>query len=229
MPIIVERSSKVMLPAPCAVSWGISSGFGYDPKYPANSGWHYGIDYKTPVGTPCWFRESGTVVIASNGQPHGFPNVNDGAWGNYVEIVSDRDPTLRWGLAHLSQIFVSVGDHVQTGQVIGYTGGWANTLGAGTSTGPHLHEQALVDDGAGIQRIDPDVIMALAQGDATGGEQEGTEMIDKNVRQLMDDQWAWLTELQQLATDRGEQDIIDLAEKVKQEGVVQIKILLGLQ
>lgn len=135
---------------PVSDEYPVSQPWGYDSTYPYNGGWHKGIDYATPEGTPCWFREDGIVVRAGFDMPWDGPYENDGAangtWGGYVEIVSDEYPDVFWGLAHLSQINVAVGDHVVGGQVVGLTGS------TGTTTGPHVHEQKWLGD----VRVDPD-------------------------------------------------------------------------
>lgn len=137
-----------MLAKPCSSAWPVTVKFGYDPGYPENNGYHFGIDYATPVGSRCWFREAGTVVVSEANYPQHLPGIGRGYWGDYIEIASDRDPSVHWGLCHLSQRFVSVGEHVEAQQEVGRTGATGRTYGA------HLHEQCLVD---GI-RVDPDSI-----------------------------------------------------------------------
>ena len=86
---------------------------------------HKGIDYLCPAGTPVLASEAGTVIKA------GWDNTG---YGNCVMIQhQDGNATL---YAHLSQIYVTVGQKVVQSQVIGLSG---NT---GNSTGPHLHFEA---------------------------------------------------------------------------------------
>lgn len=82
---------------------------------------HRGIDIGVPVGTPIRTTLSGRVVYAGwNAQGYGnLVIVENGPWRTYY--------------AHLSEIPVNVGQWVQAGEVIGFSG---NT---GNSTGPHLH------------------------------------------------------------------------------------------
>jgi hypothetical protein len=47
--------------------------------------------------------------------------------------------------AHLSRFLVSVGDVVTQGQRLALSGGEVNSWGAGSSTGPHLHHDHLVN------------------------------------------------------------------------------------
>ena len=100
----------------------ISSGFGprTAPK-PGASTYHKGVDLATPTGTTVWASCGGTVTFAGWG----------GAYGNVIFIDHSDGRQTRY--AHLSKIYVSVGQHVDQGQRIAASG---NT---GRSTGPHLH------------------------------------------------------------------------------------------
>ena len=89
------------------------------------SAFHTGIDYACPLGTDILASESGTVMFA------GWDSTG---YGNCVIILHpDGNATL---YAHLSIISVIVGQHVNQGQIIGYSGT------TGNSTGPHLHFEA---------------------------------------------------------------------------------------
>jgi murein DD-endopeptidase MepM/ murein hydrolase activator NlpD len=104
------------------VSGPITSPFGMrlNPFGGGNTEFHPGIDIAVPVGTSVAAAAAGRVIIA--GWVSGY--------GNYVAV--DHGGGISTGYGHLSQIFVSVGQDVQRGQVIGVSG---NT---GRSTGPHL-------------------------------------------------------------------------------------------
>lgn len=95
---------------------------------------HAGSDFAAPIGTPVVAMSTGTVVFA--GQESGY--------GNKIEIKY-WDGTVAW-YAHLSQIDVSVGATVSSGQQIGASGN------SGESTGPHLHLE--IHPGGG-QPVDP--------------------------------------------------------------------------
>ncbi len=101
----------------------ISSGFGgrRNPFTGAAGSNHAGVDIATPTGTPIWASSGGTVVWAG--------------WnGGYGYLVSINHPDGRQTrYAHLSKIYVSVGQYVSQGQVIAASGS------TGNSTGPHLH------------------------------------------------------------------------------------------
>jgi len=84
---------------------------------------HRGVDYGVPVGTPVYAPAAGTSVSFTN----------DSSFGIAVCLRhGDGWHTL---YAHLSRAVVSIGQRVEAGQLIGYSG---NT---GLSTGPHLHWQ----------------------------------------------------------------------------------------
>jgi len=83
---------------------------------------HVAVDIAVPVGTPVRAADRGTVIMAGwNSTGYGFRVVIDHGI-DYVTLY-----------AHLSDIYVEVGQVVGKGQVIGASG--AN----GNITGPHLH------------------------------------------------------------------------------------------
>lgn len=82
---------------------------------------HTGWDLRATVGVPVMAAAGGTVAFA------GLMDIR----GNYVVI--DHGYGVYTGYAHFSQIHVTRGQTVTTGQVIGVTGD------TGRSSGPHLH------------------------------------------------------------------------------------------
>jgi len=82
---------------------------------------HAGIDFAAPIGTPIYAASNGTVLAA--GPATGF--------GQWVKLRHPGDITTVYG--HLSRTTVTVGQAVQAGQLIAYSGN------EGHSTGPHLH------------------------------------------------------------------------------------------
>lgn len=77
----------------------------------------------------------GTVVSAYSGCTHDYGKSEScgcgGGYGNYVVIEHSDGKTSLYG--HLSAVYVSYGDYVSTGQLIGLVGS------TGYSSGPHLH------------------------------------------------------------------------------------------
>ncbi|MGX4738093.1 M23 family metallopeptidase [Kitasatospora griseola] len=90
-----------------------------NPSYAA--GYHTGTDFAVSVGTPLMAVGNSTVV--SSGWA--------GAYGNQVVLKLSDGRYAQY--AHLSQLEVKAGQHVNAGDRIGKSG---NT---GNSTGPHLH------------------------------------------------------------------------------------------
>jgi murein DD-endopeptidase MepM/ murein hydrolase activator NlpD len=106
----------------------VSSGFGarVQPIIGAST-FHPGVDIAVSQGTPIKAAGDGVVKMAG-------PN---GGYGNFTLV--DHGGGLATGYGHQSRIAVSVGQHVSTGEVIGYVGS------TGTSTGPHLHWEVRVN------------------------------------------------------------------------------------
>ncbi len=82
------------------------------------------VDIGAPVGTPVRASAEGTIILARTG---GW----NGGYGNYVIIQHPNGTQTLY--AHLSTIYVNVGQSVVQGETIAGSG---NT---GRSTGPHLH------------------------------------------------------------------------------------------
>ncbi|NGO79668.1 peptidoglycan DD-metalloendopeptidase family protein [Streptomyces sp. YC504] len=110
-------------------SWTMPVGKGrVTAKYKQPGGWaagfHTGVDFGCPTGTPVNSVGPGTVVVAGD----------QGAYGNCVVVqMSDGRFTL---YAHLSSIDVKAGQGVAGGQRLGLSGATGNV------TGPHLHFEA---------------------------------------------------------------------------------------
>lgn len=89
------------------------------------AGWHDGVDFKCPLGTPVYAARKGVVSPNSWGKSYGKHIVQRRTYpiGTKNHLI----------YAHLSSVVVKPGQKIKKGQIIGYTG---NT---GNSTGPHLH------------------------------------------------------------------------------------------
>ena len=101
----------------------ISSHFSYARKHPVYKivRPHTGVDYAAPTGTPVVSIGDGVVV----------EKAYKGQAGNMVKIKHNATYTTAY--LHLSKYGnISVGSHVNQGQVIGYVGA------TGAATGPHL-------------------------------------------------------------------------------------------
>lgn len=123
---------------------------------------HKGIDIARPrgtsreafIGTPVYAFDDGVVERAGAQDPN---NIKRG-YGLRVYINHANGMQTRY--AHLNAIYVSTGDFVERGQIIGEIG---NT---GTSTGPHLHFEVRVNGKA----VDPEpFINAISDDNGTSG------------------------------------------------------------
>jgi murein DD-endopeptidase MepM/ murein hydrolase activator NlpD len=95
-----------------------------------SSGYHTGVDFACPIGTPITAVKNGTVLEASANTSWG------GAYGN--AIIIDHGNGVHALYAHTSQMLVKKGQKVTEGQLIAKSG---NT---GNSSGPHLHFETRV-------------------------------------------------------------------------------------
>jgi len=101
-----------------------------------SSKFHNGIDIRAPLGTRIFAGESGRVIAVGNTDSYCPPvwygrKKYGGSYGKYIVIKHENNLSTLY--SHLSLPVVRVGDAVNRGDLIGYTG---NT---GFSTGPHLH------------------------------------------------------------------------------------------
>ena len=95
---------------------------------------HKGIDIAKELGASVNASLDGKVIKAG---------YNNGGYGNL--IVIEHGNNMKTYYAHLSEIYVNVGDMVKKDDIIGAVGS------TGNSTGPHLHFELRVDN----QPVDP--------------------------------------------------------------------------
>lgn len=91
--------------------------------------YHKGVDIAQSIGENIMSAFEGKVI---------FAGYNDGGYGNLVIIQHSSD--MKTYYAHLSQIYVSEGQEVKNGDLIGAVGS------TGYSTGPHLHFELRIND-----------------------------------------------------------------------------------
>ncbi|MER6529334.1 transglycosylase family protein [Streptomyces sp. NPDC001508] len=101
-----------------------------------SKGYHTGVDFPVPTGTPVRAVAAGQVVAAGWGGSFGYQVVIRHADGRYSQY------------AHLSAISVKTGQSLTAGQRIGRSGS------TGNSTGPHLHFEVRTGPGFGTD-VDP--------------------------------------------------------------------------
>lgn len=94
---------------------------------------HLGHDWAVNVGTKIVAAQSGTIEKAYLSESYGY------------NILINHNNGFQTRYAHMSKLYVTVGDVVKQGDVIGLSG---NT---GDSTGPHLHFEVIQNN----RRINP--------------------------------------------------------------------------
>ncbi|MCX4824123.1 M23 family metallopeptidase [Streptomyces sp. NBC_01142] len=112
-------------------SYTITSTFGQSGSM-WSSGYHTGLDFAAPTGTPLKAVHGGTVKSAGWSGSYGYHTVLELEDGTEVSY------------SHQSSIAVSVGQKVGTGDVIGRVGATGNV------TGPHLHLEVHTASGDGV-------------------------------------------------------------------------------
>ncbi len=107
----------------------VSSFFGTrDDPFHGHKANHMGLDIAANAGTPVYAMQEGVVKFSGK----------KGGYGNCVKIdhffyLVPELPQVTTLYGHMSKIYVSEGEIVRRGQVIGLIGS------TGRSTGPHLH------------------------------------------------------------------------------------------
>ena len=139
--VMVLAVMAVYLPAICyAADLPVTSPFGWrihpiTGEYSFHTGVDLGYDYGTEIFALC----SGIALHAGD--------YGDG-YGNQV-LLYHRDSDCYTRYAHLSAVYLSPGQLVVQGQMIG-------TVGAtGNATGPHLHLEYIVPSTNGYEYRDP--------------------------------------------------------------------------
>ncbi len=89
---------------------------------------HKGVDLSADYGTPVFATGDGTVEKVDQGQAN---------FGYGKQILIDHKFAYKSRYAHLQRIFVTQGQKVKRGQLIGEVGS------TGGSTGPHLHYEVI--------------------------------------------------------------------------------------
>jgi murein DD-endopeptidase MepM/ murein hydrolase activator NlpD len=122
---------------------------------------HTGVDIDAVEGAPILATGPGTVVSADWGLFSEVPgNVSD-PYGMAVVLRHDfgyKGQPLYTVYAHMSEIKAVLGQHVETGDVLGLVGD------TGATTGPHLHFEVRVGDNTFFRTYNPELWTAPPQG-----------------------------------------------------------------
>ncbi len=113
------------------LQWPVQGGAGVLTN--GYSGWHNGIDIASPALPNIVASASGTVTFAGCQSWCGALGNTYGGSGLAWTIVVNHGNGFQTSYSHLKNIYVSSGQQVAAGQVIGQMGS------TGNSTGPHVH------------------------------------------------------------------------------------------
>ncbi|PTW60088.1 peptidase M23-like protein [Breoghania corrubedonensis] len=134
------RSLPLAMPLDGTLSVSSPYGARVDP-FLGTPAMHTGVDLRAPYGAPIHATAAGTVVSAGR----------NGGYGLMVEIDHGNGIVTRYG--HMSRVFVSAGQKVSVGAVIGQVGS------TGRSTGAHLHYETRLSSGP----LDPETFLTAGE------------------------------------------------------------------
>jgi murein DD-endopeptidase MepM/ murein hydrolase activator NlpD len=142
------------------VNWPLAD-YRYGGVFFAPNVVHTGVDIDADKGTPILAAGPGTVVSADWGLYTEAPGNQSDPYGQAVVVRHDfgyKGQPLYTVYAHMSKIIAVVGQHVETGDVLGLVGS------TGATTGPHLHFEVRLGDNTFYRTYNPELWMAPPQG-----------------------------------------------------------------
>lgn len=122
---------------------------------------HTGVDIDADEGAPIMAAGPGTVVWAGWGLFTETPTNDQDPYGLAVAIRHDfgyNDQQLYTVYAHMDEVIAVVGQHVETGELIGLVGATGNT------TGPHIHFEVRLSSNSFHHTLNPELWIAPPQG-----------------------------------------------------------------
>jgi len=122
---------------------------------------HTGVDIDAEDGAPIMAASPGTVVWAGWGLFTETPGNEKDPYGLAVVIRHDfgyNNQKLYTVYAHMSKIIGVVGQHVETGDLIGLVGA------TGATTGPHVHFEVRLSSNSFHHTLNPELWIAPPQG-----------------------------------------------------------------
>ena len=122
---------------------------------------HTGVDIDAEEGAPILASGAGTVVWAGWGLFTETPGNEKDPYGLAVTIRHDfgyNNQQLYTIYAHMSSVIAVVGQHVETGELIGLVGA------TGATTGPHVHFEVRLGANSFHDTLNPELWLAPPQG-----------------------------------------------------------------
>lgn len=106
---------------------------GYDGRFSHTGAFEYSLDFDLPEGTPVYAAREGVVVVVQDSYQAGRPDRSLTDKANCITVLHPDGTFAQYAHLRYGGSLVGVGQHVERGQMIGYSG---NT---GFTSGPHLH------------------------------------------------------------------------------------------
>ena len=128
---IHDDSYLYRLPYAKGTSHRVSQGFNGKATHKGHS--QYAIDFAMPEGTKIYAARSGRVIKTKSNSNKGGYKKEFAKYGNYITIAHDDGTIATYYHLKKNGVVVHVGERIQRGEHIGYSG---NT---GYTSGPHLH------------------------------------------------------------------------------------------
>jgi len=142
------------------VNWPIAD-YRYGGIFFAPNIVHTGVDIDAESGAPILAAGPGTVVWVGWGLFTETPGYDGDPYGLAVVIRHDfgyGNQKLYTAYAHMSEIFATLGQHVETGDLIGLVGA------TGATTGPHVHFEVRLGNNSFHYTLNPELWLAPPQG-----------------------------------------------------------------
>jgi murein DD-endopeptidase MepM/ murein hydrolase activator NlpD len=130
-----------------------------DGSYPI----HHGVEMINPAGTPVLAPASGVVIVAGDDSAQVY-GARPGFYGLLVVLQLDQryqGMPVYVLMAHLSEVQVSVGQHVSGGQVLGLVGE------TGYAEAPHLHTEVRLGRNDYMSTVNPELWYRPLEGRGT--------------------------------------------------------------
>ena len=141
------------------VNWPLAD-YRYGGVFFANIA-HTGVDIDAPSGTPILAAGPGTVIWSDWGLFRENPGDHTDPYGQAVVVRMDfgyKNQQLYTIYAHMSKLIAVVGQHVETGDVLGLVGA------TGATTGPHVHFEVRLGADSFFHTYNPELWMAPPEG-----------------------------------------------------------------
>jgi murein DD-endopeptidase MepM/ murein hydrolase activator NlpD len=125
------QTSPYVLPYSVGSSFFLSAGNCQQKVGGHNGVKKFGYDFDMAIGTPVRAARAG-VVLHTEQSHFDLPEISE--TGNYVVVLHDDGTNSLYGHLTHDGVAVAVGERIQPGAVLGYSGNTGNT-----GTSPHLH------------------------------------------------------------------------------------------